>query len=398
MASHGKESSGDADSVDAPSAVRRSWDSLEPEAFQVALGTASSQAPRPAGGASLWIAIALPEQNASGQLISTIAQRLSRAGFVQHAYQPTLFLRHAIANPKALALMIEALVGKAAVWGMQMAILGGDAEPTLTDVLTQLESLPRAIVRLKAQWLMPLVLQKRVFCQLQTVFDARGQVWAEEAFARAEPSADRMEGGTAVMEAADELDVAAPVDRLVRIDAFRALAAAGRSAGASEPARLIVHLSRATLKQPAALAASVLELARNAALPPERVILCVRQRFLAELEPDADLGAGLSAALSGETTSVVAALDVVRRTTRSSVAVTVETDATSLSELFAKVRPGVVKIDAAHPRFASLVDEAAARGALVLASRVESPATLDKAQVAGAQLFSGFHLGRPRRT
>lgn len=414
MAPRGKESDDGATAgspSDAPSQVRRSWDNIDPEALQVALGSAAPPAhpretPRPPGGASLWIAIALPEQNASGQLVSTIAQRLSRAGFSQHAYQPSLFLRHAIANPKPLALMIEALVGKAAVWGMQMAVLGGDAEPTLTDVLTQLESLPRAIVRLKAQWLMPLVLSKKVFCHHQPVFDARGQVFAEEALARADLG-DRIETGSAVIEAAEELDVAASVDRLVRIDAFRGLA------GEKERApRMVLHVSGATLKHPAALVASVLELARaqvgrssasspGSAHPTELgLVLCVPQRLL---EGDAGDGflssAGASSALTSETDSVLAALDLVRRAARFTLAVALSRDATSasVSELFRTVRPAIVKIDAESTAFSSLCDEVVGRGAVAFAAKLETPAALRAAQAAGATLFSGHHLGRPRR-
>lgn len=414
MAPRGKESDDGAvagSPSDAPSQVRRSWDSIDPEALEVALGSAAPprearETPRPPGGASLWIAIALPEQNASGQLVSTIAQRLSKAGFNQHSYQPSLFLRHAIANPKALALMIEALVGKAAVWGMQMAVLGGEAEPTLTDVLTQLESLPRAIVRLKAQWLMPLVLAKKVFSHLQPVFDQRGQVFAEEALARADLG-DRVETGSAVIEAAEELDVAASVDRLVRIDAFR-----GLSSSKSEKPRLVLHVSGATLKHPAALVASVLELARTQAGraladapggghgPESDLVLCIPQRLIQGDEREGFLAnTGLSSAITSETGSVLAALDLVRRSARFTLAVALSRDATSASvaELFRAVRPAIVKIDASSEGFSSLCDEVVGRGAVAFASKLETPAALRAAESAGATLFSGHHLGRPRR-
>ena len=117
----------------------------------------------------VWIVIELSEE----ELDSTFAERVTRAGFKSQPHHPSIFLRHSEVDPSALAHMMDNLVGratcKASAASAKMTVLSGLGEPSLTEILTQLEPMQQFLARLKAQWLMPFIVSRRVGAIFQRV-------------------------------------------------------------------------------------------------------------------------------------------------------------------------------------------------------------------------------------
>ena len=225
------------------------------------LGEERQQSDVPSTSANpVWVVVELPEEELGG----AFSDKISRAGFKSQLHHPSIFLRHAVIEPEALALMMEALVGRGGAPGAKMTLLNGLGEPSLTEILTQLEPLQQFLSRLKSQWLMPYIVARRVFPMLQPVLNAKGERVAEDALARL-GSSQSQATGLDIVRAAGELDLGALIDRLVRLEAFNT-ATGGDTA-------LILHLSAATLRSPHQLKSSLIELARVHRVELSKVIL-----------------------------------------------------------------------------------------------------------------------------
>jgi EAL domain-containing protein (putative c-di-GMP-specific phosphodiesterase class I) len=324
----------------------------------------------------VWVVVELPEEELGG----AFSDKISRAGFKSQLHHPSIFLRHAVIEPEALALMLEALVGRGGAPGAKMTLLNGLGEPSLTEILTQLEPLQQFLSRLKSQWLMPYIVARRVFPQLQPVFNAKGAVVAQDALARLGNSQSQATG-LDIVRAAAELDLGALIDRLVRLEAFNA-ATGGDTA-------LILHLSTATLRSPQQLKSSLIELARVHRVELSKVVLSaswetcqeatsVGRAFfeLRSLGVRYSVGGGVRTA---EFSSVEHVIGLAR-----------SLDATNVRMPYAggapfAFDPGV---------FEAVCAQAPDVGLSVHATRLASVAELEAAKRAGAEFFSGRVLSR----
>jgi EAL domain-containing protein (putative c-di-GMP-specific phosphodiesterase class I) len=336
---------------------------------------------------TVWIIVALPNAKDDG----TIALRLLRAGLAPHSQEPRVFVRKTVASPRPLAHMIEALVGGRAKSGLRMAVIAGENEPSLTDVHTELEDLSRATARLRAQWLMPLLVSRRVYTMLMPIFDARGEVFAEEALGRADLSAEEVLNGAQLFDAARDLDLVTHVDRVLRGDAFASFS----RAYPFEKPRLFVRASSEALTDSESLLVSFAELARARAIPAATTVIEISERTV------------------GDERRFAEAFDAIRATGMR-VSLSGLLPGPRAEQMLASLRPDFAKLDGQCVRLASraasngerssarddlttLVEAALAVGAAVIAPGIESPEDLKVAQASGASLYSGFLLCRPRR-
>ncbi len=224
----------------------------------------------------VWIVIELSEE----ALDSTFAERITRAGFKSQPHHPSIFLRHSEVDPGALAHMMDNFVGRvssnAAASSAKMTVLSGLGEPSLTEILTQLEPMQQFLARLKSQWLMPFIVARRVGATFQPVFTVDGLRFGQDALVRV--IAGRSSAtATDILEAAAQLDLSSLVDRLARVDAFTRFSNASQTeeSGPTTEARgrLILHASAATLNSPAALIASLVELGRSHGVAIEQLVV-----------------------------------------------------------------------------------------------------------------------------
>ncbi len=341
------------------------------------------QGPKPSASSQVWVAVELSDSDAAGGAVAT---RLERAGFARHPAQRELFLRKVLAAPRPLSHMIEALVGSAGLASPRLAVVLGAEEPSLTDLHSQLEDLALAVTRLRAQWLMPLIVSQQVHSVLMPVFDGHGDTVAEESLGRATLPSGEVANASEMFEAAAALELGAHLDRLLRIDAFTSFA---RAYPFSQP-ELTVRTGRDALRGNGTLLMSFSELCSSRGIAVARVLIEVEasvlsagdERTLASLRSlrDAGFGFSLSRLVPGEQSQ----------------------------QLLLALRPERAKLDGValrvaardasqQPALLSLADAAVAVGAQVIASGIESSDDLALAQSIGATLFSGFLLCRPRR-
>lgn len=336
---------------------------------------------------TVWIIVALPNAKDDG----TIALRLLRAGLVPHSQEPRVFVRKTVASPRPLAHMIEALVGGRAKSGLRMAVIAGENEPSLTDVHTELEDLSRATARLRAQWLMPLLVSRRVYTMLMPIFDGRGEVFAEEAVGRGDLNAEEIVAGAQLFEAARDLDLVTHLDRVLRGDAFASFS----RAYPFEKPRLFVRASSEAMTDTESLLVSFAELGRARAIPTLTTVIEISERSVGDERRFAEAieavhASGMRVSLSGLQPGPRA------------------------EQMLASLRPDFAKLDGQCVRVAAratasgerssargdlttLVESALAVGATVIAPGIESPEDLKVAEACGASLYSGFLLCRPRR-
>jgi EAL domain-containing protein (putative c-di-GMP-specific phosphodiesterase class I) len=357
---------------------------------------------------TVWIIVALPNAKDDG----TVALRLLRAGLVPHSQEPRVFVRKTVASPRPLAHMIEALVGGRTKSGLRMAVIAGENEPSLTDVHTELEDLTRATARLRAQWLMPLLVSRRVYAMLMPIFDGRGEVFAEEALGRADLSADETVTALPLFDAARDLDLVTHLDRVLRGDAFAAFS----RAYPFEKPRLFVRASSEALTDAESLLVSFAELSRARAVPPAGTVIEISERSVGDERRfatafDAIRASGMRVALSGlmpgpRAEQLLSTLrpdfakldgECVRGAGRASSQSDRPDEVRRDEVRREEIRREGVRREGARDELRDLVDAATAVGATVIASGIESPDDLKVAQASGASLYSGFLLCRPRR-
>ncbi len=336
---------------------------------------------------TVWIIVALPDAMDDG----TVALRLLRAGLAPHSQEPRVFVRKTVASPKPLAHMIEALVGGRAKSGLRMALIAGEDEPSLTAVHAELEDLTRATARLRGQWLMPLLVSRRVYSMLMPIFDGRGEVFGEEALGRADHNSDEVISGAPLFEAARDLDLVTHLDRVLRGDAFAAFS----RAYPFEKPRLFLRASSEALTDSESLLVSFAELASAREIPAATTVIEVGERSVGDerrfrIAFDAIRASGMQVSLSGLMPGARAL------------------------QMLSNLRPDFAKIDGetvravaraagtdqaerARKELQALVGAAHAVGATVIAPGIESPEDLKVAEASGATLYSGFLLCRPRR-
>lgn len=346
----------------------------------VGLGRPVTPTPMPAvrRGGQVWIAASLP----TAQLQATLSRRLVRHGFTALDDEPGIYLlRVEDTVGAALALLQRVLPGELAK--LDLAVLSSELEPDAEHVFAELEPAPRALARLEAQWLVPMLAQRRLVTYLQPVFDGAGATYGEESLVRGlAPLGELIDGGR-IFEAARDLELEATLDRMLVEQGIEAFAS-----NDTARTRLFLNVSRASLERPDGIVAPALRAARHAQLSPGRVVL------------------ELSHADQHPMALVLRAVEVFR-----AAGFGVGLDDVGLSDtaeaLVERARPDVVKLHQALVRKAprsrntsarvmGLVAAAEQVGARVVAKGIESTEELAQAQHLGVDLFQGFLLAHPR--
>jgi EAL domain-containing protein (putative c-di-GMP-specific phosphodiesterase class I) len=229
---------------------------------------------------SLWVAVALPAWSADG----AVAFRLRRAGFAPMPGHPWLLCCRTTSSPRPVILTLEALSTQ--LESTRVAVLSSEAEPTIPDLLAELEDPRRALSRLRAQWLVPIMTHRRLACRFQPVFRLDGEVLGEEAFARADVG-DTLIGAPLVLAAARDLELLPFVERLLRHEALSAF-----QQHVPGDSLLFVNFAVETAREPESFARCQVELARAHAIEPARVVF---EATRAELCDPSDVRASLAA-------------------------------------------------------------------------------------------------------
>lgn len=346
----------------------------------VGLGRPVTPTPMPAvrRGGQVWIAASLP----TAKLQATLSRRLARHGFTPLEDEPGIYLlRVDDSVGAALSLLQRVLPGELAK--LDLAVLSSELEPDAEHVLAELEPAPRALARLEAQWLVPMLAQRRLVTYLQPVFDGAGATYGEESLVRGlAPLGELIDGGR-IFEAARDLELEATIDRMLVEQGIEAFASHDPSR-----TRLFLNVSRASLDRPEGIVGPALRAAKHAQLSPGRIVLELSH---ADQHP---VGLVLRCAEIFRAAGFAVGLDDLGL-------------ADSAEALVEMVRPEVVKLHqalvrkaprsrASSERIAVIVAAAERVGAHVVAKGIESTEELAHTQHLGVDLFQGFLLAHPR--
>ncbi|MFO0552018.1 MAG: EAL domain-containing protein [Polyangiaceae bacterium] len=215
-----------------------------------------------------WLCIELP----AGELEGPCAQRLRRAGFCPTEDDPRILLRKTPASGRALAHMIEATLGAHSHHGLRMCVVQGDEDLDFDLVHGRLKELDPALDRLKAEWLIPVLVGRRVFVEFMPMFDEKGTLFADEALARGTTATHDVVSAIPLFMAGRALGLATEIDRL----AHRAAVLEFMKRRGSTQRRLAIHVTCSSLVKGSRAAASLLESSRTHGLDPADVIAIVR--------------------------------------------------------------------------------------------------------------------------
>lgn len=263
---------------------------------------------------------------------------------------------------------------------VEVSLLTGENQPDPQEFQFTRKSFDILDKIASSLWLGEAMLDDRIVCYMQPVFDKRNKVFGHEAFARIE-TADKPVGGGQIIEASKYLNAEYMLDRYLHLKAIRTFISSDLEGF------LFINLIPGFIHRPEKYLEGLSESAKFNGMPSKQIVLDFTQsetpRDMSHLKSIFDYCRSHGYLLSMDDISSVAMAKKILET----------------------VRPDFIKLDInlvrsaleaqAQRTIAELVSMAHATGATIIAEGVETEETHTELLKAGVDLFQGYLFSPP---
>ncbi|HEU5046754.1 MAG TPA: EAL domain-containing protein [Rickettsiales bacterium] len=264
--------------------------------------------------------------------------------------------------------------------GVQVSLLTGENQPEPQEFSYTRKSFDILDKIASSLWLGEAMLEDRIVCYMQPVFDKRNKVFGHEAFARIE-TADKPVGGGQIIEASKYLNAEYMLDRYLHLKAIRTFISSDLEGF------LFINLIPGFIHRPEKYLEGLSESAKFNGMPSKQIVLDFTQsetpRDMSHLKSIFDYCRSHGYLLSMDDIASVAMAKKILET----------------------VRPDFIKLDVHLVRsaleaqsqrtIAELVSMAHSSGATIIAEGVETEETHAELLKAGVDLFQGYLFSPP---
>ncbi|PIR31949.1 MAG: hypothetical protein COV36_06160 [Alphaproteobacteria bacterium CG11_big_fil_rev_8_21_14_0_20_44_7] len=328
-----------------------------------------------ASGTKYWICIALSE----GENSSAIDAKYSKKGKL---LEGNIYVIEAPKKWAASWKDIKKTLKTANYDRPQAAVIPNDGGDVNYDkIYDQLKSVDEWDNIAENMWLAEAMLEDRLTCHFQPIFDRNNQAFGVESFVRVEEKNGETIGGGKIIEACYQLRIHHIIDKHLQVKAIE------KFAECKVPGSLFINFITGFIQLPSKYLEKLSEATQEHDVMPKRIVLDVSKSDHVE---DVSQVASVVDFCNSKGYSV--ALDDVKSLEQ-------------LSEILNETKPDFVKIDRGltynfekpliKDKIQKLIEYSHSKGCMVLAEGIEDKKTYDYLKDAGIDLFQGYYLAKP---